>query len=106
MTKRVRVRYLSHIWLAMLIPPWREAEPGGRRFSRLFYWIVGWVWALAGIILGAVIAPYLLGIWELANSPYQDALVIGIAAIAGFVVQFLGWRLMVILFSMHDRILA
>jgi len=60
MTKRVLVRYLSHIWLAMLIPPWREVEPGERRFSHLFYWIVGWVWALAGIILGAVIAPYLL----------------------------------------------
>ncbi len=72
--------YLKHFWLAMLEPPWRSKE-------NWVEWLLGWAWALAGLVLGAVYAPSIVQFAGLSSSPYQDWLVIGIAATAGFIVQ-------------------
>jgi hypothetical protein len=87
---------LKWMWFAMLTPPWRSMSPGEERGYQITMWVVGWMWAVAGIILGAVIAPYILATVGIANSQYQDALVIGVAAVAGFLVQFAGWCLEVV----------
>jgi hypothetical protein len=95
------VEIFRYFWLMMLTPPWRDVqsdEAGGDKFFHVIFWLVGWIWALTGIILGAVLSPYLLEVGGVADSPYQDVIVIGIATIAGFFVQFLGW-LVVTLFG-------
>lgn len=58
-----------------------------------FRWIVGWMYALCGLVGGALVAPSLVRWAALSWFPYQDWLVIGIAAITGFLVHLLGWVL-------------
>jgi hypothetical protein len=98
--RRFNLRYFAEgfrrAWLFMLTPPWRDVEGGDNR-GHTFLWLVGWAWAVAGILLGVVIAPYFLDVWGLADSSFQVSIVIGIAALAGFLLQFLGWCLMALL---------
>jgi hypothetical protein len=91
-------------WLDMLTPPWRDVEPDEDKFVHIATWIIGWIWALAGILLGAVFAPYLLEVWGFADSAYQDIMVIGVATLAGFLVQFFGWCLIFLVAIIDDLI--
>jgi hypothetical protein len=83
------VEDLKHVWLEMLEPPWRR--PGRESPLNGRFWVVGWTWAIAGLILGAFIAPSVLRRAGLANSNYADALNLAVAVLTGFLVQFLGW---------------
>jgi hypothetical protein len=82
----------------MLTPPWQNVDADEDKLLHTLAWILGWMWALAGIILGALISPYLLTTWGLMNSTYHDLVVICVAAVMGFLVQFLvqflGWALL------------
>jgi hypothetical protein len=80
---------LKHAWLDMLEPPWRR--PGRDNPLTWRFWFVGWIWAVAGLILGAFIAPTVLQRAGLADSDYQDAFNLAVAVLTGFLVQFLGW---------------
>jgi hypothetical protein len=53
------------------------------------------VWALAGLLLGAFFAPLLMKSAGLADSPYQDTLDVGVAVLAGLLVQLVSWSLFV-----------
>jgi hypothetical protein len=85
---------LKGTWLAMLEPPWRNSVAGLTPFQHQAVWLIGWAWAIAGLILGAFFAPSLVQYVGLANTPYRDELDIGIAVLAGFLVQLLGWLLL------------
>ncbi len=101
------------LWLYMLDPPWRHSEPEPdpsvktdygtgpsigkwllwrmRRRLHWYVWVAGWLWAVAGLVLGALVAPLLLKRAGLSDTQYQDWIVIGVAVLAGFLVQFLSW---------------
>jgi hypothetical protein len=78
--------------------PWKTFLAIGnkllRRLHRLI-WLIAWVWAVPGLFLGALLAPQLLRLVDLANSPYHDWLALGVAVVGGFLVPLLGWLLMI-----------
>jgi hypothetical protein len=80
---------LKNAWLEMLEPPWRR--PGRDNPLTWRFWVAGWTWAIAGLVLGAFIAPTVLQHAGLASTDYQDALNLSVALLTGFLVQFLGW---------------
>jgi hypothetical protein len=92
------MRILKNAWLDMLEPPWRHSGPDDERGWHTARWLIGWGWALAGVALGALVTPSLAQFAGLADMPYQDELVIGGAALAGFVVQLIGWCLLALMF--------
>jgi hypothetical protein len=87
---------LKFTWLLMLVPPWRHSEAGRFQVVHWPVWLLGWAWAIAGLALGALVAQPLLqyaGYWDI---PHQDWAVIAIAIVVGFVVQSLGWCLVLL----------
>lgn len=92
----VRDVYLRDTWkyglYSMLAPPWKRGSDKERN-NTWFPWLLGWSWALAGMVAGALVAPSLVNFAGLADTSYQDWLVIGVALVSGFVVQLLGWTL-------------
>jgi len=95
---------LKVMWLWMLQPPWRHSGLGDERVSHWFIWLLGWAWALAGLVLGALVAPSLVQVAGLSDTPYQGALVIGVVALAGFLVQVLGWCLLALIFGVGKTV--
>ncbi len=95
---------LKVMWLWMLQPPWRHSGRGDERVSHWFIWLFGWAWALAGLVLGALSAPSHVQVAGLSDAPYQDALVIGVVALAGFLVQVLGWCLLALIFGVGKAV--
>jgi hypothetical protein len=85
------VDYLKVAWSDMLEPPWQDSTLCRSEHWRS--WLLGWAWAVSGVLLGALIAPALTQQLGLENTSYQDTFVIAVAFIAGFLVQFLGWCL-------------
>lgn len=81
------------IWLYMFEPPWRHSRPKYQQKAHWFVWVVGWAWALAGLILGAAVAPVALRLIGLVDSPNEFWLSIGMAVLVGFFGQVLGWIL-------------
>jgi len=81
--------------LWMLEPPWRHSGPAQWEKAHWLVWFVGSVWSLAGLVLGAVVAPSLVQSVGHLATPYQGALGTGVAVLAGFLVQSLGWLLLV-----------
>jgi hypothetical protein len=79
----------------MLTPPWNEKDPEDKA-GHWSVWITGWLWSLAGLVAGAFFAPALLRFVGLGDSRYQDALVIGVSVVAGFLVQLVGWLLVIL----------
>jgi hypothetical protein len=77
--------------LFVLEPPWRHSGPDNERREHWLTWVAGWVWAIAGLALGAFVGPSLLALAGLANSSYRDLLAVGVAVLLGFWVQFIGW---------------
>jgi hypothetical protein len=73
----------------MLEPPWRHTGPDSSRGYHWTVWFSNWAWAIAGLIFGALVAPSLVQLAGLSNSPYQDYLDISVAVLTGFVVQLL-----------------
>ena len=90
---------LKVMWLWMFQPPWRHSGLGDERASHWFTWLLGWAWALAGLILGAVVAPLLVQYAGLSDTSYQGALMIGVVVLEGFLVQVLGWCVLALIFS-------
>lgn len=84
--------YLKTDMLLMLEPPWRPAPEGKR--TDWFEWLSSWSWAIAGLVLGAFIAPPLVRYLGFANSRLQDQIDIGIAVLMGVLVQLVGWSLL------------
>jgi hypothetical protein len=80
-------------WLAMVVPPWLDSGDRRVRTAHWVWWFVGWVWTLAGLTSGALVAPSLIRVLGLAHTTYEDWLVIALAVLAGFLVQMLGWSL-------------
>ena len=100
--------------MGLMVPPWRLQDlrpsaglppPVGAGRTRwagvsiwyladwLAEWLTGWAWALAGLVLGAFIAPSLMQLVGLANTGYQDAMDISVAVLLAFLTRFLGWCL-------------
>src|SRR5258707_8523240 len=77
----------------MLEPPWQHSGSDYDRWTHCLIGLMGWLWALAGLALGALIAPSLVQSLGLTDPSYQGALVIGVAVVAGFLVQLVGWLL-------------
>ncbi len=84
-------------WFSMLEPPWRHTGTDKKsvRLGHWFLWLIGWAWALAGLVLGALVAPSLVQLAGLSDTLYLDWLIIAIAVLAGFLVQLLGWCLLI-----------
>lgn len=82
---------LKRFWLWMIDPPWRDNGRGNDLSYHWVFWLIGWAWAVVGLVGGALAAPSLVQLAGLGNLPYQDELVIGIAVVTGFLVQLLGW---------------
>lgn len=93
---------LKRAWLWMLEPPWRHSGGKSESWNHWQIWLVGWLWAFSGVVLGATVAPSLVQLAGLSNAPYQNAMVITIAVLAGFVVQFLGWFVAIVLKAVDD----
>jgi hypothetical protein len=94
------VGWMRESWVAMLEPPWSHRPDTSDWLAEDVYWptwIIGWLWTIAGILLGALIAPSLLQLVGLAHATYSDWLVIGVAVVAGFFVQLIGFTLVNIL---------
>lgn len=81
-------------WLWMLEPPWRNTGMRTERRGHWRTWILGWAWAVAGLTIGAAIAPLAVRFVGFSNSTYQDWLIIGLAVVGGFLIQLLGWGLL------------
>ena len=88
-------RNLKEAWLWMLEPPWRHSGPAPWRRTHWLFWLVGTAWSLAGLVLGAVASPSLVRFAGLSVIPDQDALAIGVAVLAGFLLQSLVWFVLV-----------
>lgn len=62
---------LKKAWKYMLVLPWKPLEPDETdRGARWFYWLFGWAWAIAGLVLGALYAPSLLQVAGLSDTPW------------------------------------
>lgn len=81
---------LKTVWLLMLEPPWHYAQIGVQRNARWFFWLAGWFWMVAGLLLGALVAASLIQPLGITDEAYQTWLVLGVAILAGFLVQALG----------------
>jgi hypothetical protein len=88
-------RNLKEAWRWMLEPPWRHSGPAPWRRTHWLFWLVGTAWSLAGLVLGAVVAPSLAQATELSDTPNQDVFTIGVAVFAGFLAQSLVWFMLV-----------
>lgn len=77
----------------------RQAQDRTSRTGQWLSWLIGWAWALCGLVGGALIAPSLVQWTGLSGLPYRDWFIIGIAALAGFLVHALGWILITIYIS-------
>ena len=91
----VYLHNLQDAWLWMLEPPWRHSGPAPWRRTHWLFWFLGSAWALAGLALGAVVAPSLVRFAGLSVPPDQDALAIGVVVLAGFLLQSLVWFVLV-----------
>lgn len=78
------------VWFLMLEPPWHYARVGVQRNAHWFFWLAGWFWMVAGLLLGALVAASLIQALGLADETYQTWLVISIAFLTGVLVQALG----------------
>ena len=85
---------LSLTWLYMLEPPWYG--PDYDRSDHWVIWVVGWAWAVSGVVLGALVAPSILRWAGVSSTQYQDWLVIVVALLAGILVQLLGWCMYIV----------
>jgi hypothetical protein len=95
---------LKVMWLWMLQPPWRHSGRGDEQPSHWFIWLLGWAWALAGLILGAVVAPSIVQVAGLSDNPYQGALLLGVVVLAGYLVQVLGWCVLALIFGVGKAV--
>jgi hypothetical protein len=95
---------LKVMWLWMLQPPWRHSGRGDEQPSHWFIWLLGWAWSLAGLVLGAVVAPSLVQVAGLSATPYQGALMLGGAVLAGFLAQALGWCYLALIFGIGKTV--
>ena len=91
----VYLHNLQEAWRWMLEPPWRHSGPAPWRRTHWLFWLVGTAWSLAGLVLGAVVAPSLAQATELSDTPNQDVFTIGVAVLAGFLSQALVWVVLV-----------
>lgn len=94
---------LKAMWLLMFEPPWRHSGDD-RKLEHWLGWIIGWAWVLAGLVLGAFLAPVLVQSMRLMHMPYEDETAIAITVLMGFLVQILGWGLLVLLTFGSERI--
>lgn len=100
---RVYLQYLHYLKVAslwMLEPPRRSSWPDPWRKTHWIFWLVGYAWSIAGLVLGALVAPSLAQVAGLSDAPEQGAFVIGVAVLASFLLQSLVWFVMVSAFSL------
>src|SRR5258706_13637719 len=95
---------LKVMWLWMLQPPWRHSGRDDEQASHWFIWLLGWTWSLAGLVLGAVVAPSLVQVAGLSAAPYQGALMLGVVVLEGFLVQVLGWCVLALIFAIGKAV--
>ncbi len=95
---------LKVMWVWMLQPPWRHSGLVNERASHWFIWLLGWAWSIAGLILGAVVAPSIVQVAGLSATPYLGALMIGGVVLAGFLVQALGWCVLALIFGIGKAV--
>ena len=88
---------LKSTWLDMVEPPWKTDGDWGN-------WLLVWSWILAGVALGALIAPSLVRRMRLEDTSVQDWLVISVAVLGGLVVQILGIAMAILGFILVDGI--
>lgn len=96
--------YMKDMWRWMFAPPWHKTGikgPSGEewedehfQFSHWVPWLFGWGCTIAGSLLGALLATSLVQTMGITNTTFQDAVVIALAVLFGFVLQALGWGLM------------
>jgi hypothetical protein len=82
---------LKMAWAYMLEAPWRDTGTATDKFDHWAFWVLGWAWAIPGLLLGALVAPSLIHLVGLSNSGYQAGIDIGVSVVAGFLVQLVGW---------------
>jgi hypothetical protein len=95
------MRVMKLTWSYMFEPPWRHNGLNDERRIHWLIWTLSWVWTLSGLVLGALVAPSLVQWVRLHYTQYQeplvkfqDWLVIGVAVLAGFVLQLVGFLML------------
>jgi hypothetical protein len=97
------MRMLKQTWLWTLEPPWWSSGSEKERSAHWFVWVLGWVWAIGGIAIGALYAPLLIEAVGLSGSSYRDILLIVIAVFAGFILHLFGWFIEILMESQARR---
>ena len=94
------LEYLQLTWLFFFDePPWRDSELVSNAAEHWFLWLLGWSWALSGLIVGALYAPAVVSWIGLSWVPYQDTLYLIIACVAALLVQLVAWTLVLLIFA-------
>jgi hypothetical protein len=90
-------RPLEEKWRLMTTFPWQEVEIEGYS-KRLHFvaWILGWLWAISGILAGSLLALPLLDAFHIQGTPFASPASIAVAIGMGFAVQLLGWLLLIL----------
>jgi len=92
------------MWVWTLQPPWRHSGRSDERVSHWFIWLLAWAWSLAGLVVGATVAPSLVQVTGLAENPNLGALMVGVVVLAGFLAQVLGWCLLALIFAVGKAV--
>jgi hypothetical protein len=82
---------LKGSFLCFMVPPWQDIGDRDGIDGRTFIWILGWLWTIPGLFIGALFSLSLINRLHLDNSSYQDWLVITSSVIGGFAIQLFGW---------------
>jgi hypothetical protein len=94
------VHALQHGWLPSFVVPWQRVEltryspPKWRSLvvaMSWLVWVVGCMWMIAGLVMGALVAPSFIQFLGLRHPPYRDAGAIALTVLAGLLTHFLLW---------------
>jgi MFS family permease len=98
---------LRETWSHMFLVPWRRGRSDEsdqvETALRWLLWLIGVVWVVAGLILGAVANSTLSWVTSWLDSPYRDALAIGVTALTGLLALVLGGCLVALVDPVLDQ---
>jgi hypothetical protein len=83
---------MRRIWAVMIQPPWKYTA----RYSKEFFWVTwvfGWIFALGGLWIGALVAASLVQAVGLESTSYVDWVLIAIAVLVSVLFQLVVYGL-------------
>jgi hypothetical protein len=96
-------KQLGDKWFLMTTYPWQSVEMANYdKQTHINTWILGWIWALNGIVAGTLFASPILDIFHIKDANFEHFVGIVMAVVVGFMVQLFGW-IIFISFSMSPN---